>query len=229
MDIKNKVIIVTGASQGIGEAAAKELAGRGAKVVLAARSKDKINKLAKTLPDALAVPTDMRKPADIKKLVQKTVQKFGRVDILINNAGQGMFGPLEKSKLADYKKMMDLNVFGVFLAMQAVIPVMRQQGGGMILNVSSGVSKAYYPNLSTYSSTKYAVNALTLIARQELKKDKIVVSALHPNMTASNFYQNAIGKMPDFSGRQMPPMDPSEKVAQRIVQLIKSEAAELEV
>jgi len=88
----------------------------------------------------------------------------------------------------------------------------------------------YIPNLAAYSSTKYALNALTLIARQELKKDKIIISALHPGMTATNFYQNAIGKMPDFSSRRdLPAMDSSEKVAKKIVELIGSGRAEMEV
>jgi len=106
---------------------------------------------------------------------------------------------------------------------------MRAQGGGIILNVSSGVTKLYIPNLAAYSSTKYALNALSFIARQELAKDNIIVSVLHPGMTASNFYENMIGGSPDFGSRELPPMDSSEKVAEKIAELIKSEEAELEV
>jgi short-subunit dehydrogenase len=229
MKIKNKVTIVTGASQGIGEATAKHLAHLGAQVVLAARSKEKIEKLSQELQGTLAVVTDMRENGDIRKLVEKTLKKYGRIDILINNAGQGMQGPVEKIDVKQYKDLMGLNVYGVLEAMQAVIPVMRRQGGGMILNVSSGVTKMYIPGIAAYSSTKYALNALSLIARQELAKDKIIVSMVHPGMTATNFYQNMIGGAPDFSGRDLPPMDSPEKVAKKIAELIGSESAELEV
>ena len=124
---------------------------------------------------------------------------------------------------------MELNVYGVLRAMQAVIGPMRAQGGGMILNVSSGVTKLYIPALAAYSSTKYALNALSFIARKELEKDNIIVSVVHPGMTASNFYENMIGGSPDFGSRGLPPMDSSEKVAEKIAELIESENAELEV
>lgn len=200
MKIKDKVVIVTGASQGIGEATAKQLSRLGAQVILAARSKGKIENLSQDFKDSLSVVTDMRKRGDIQNLIEKTLEKYGRIDILINNAGQGMQGPVEKIDVKQYKNLMDLNVYGVLEAMQAVIPVMRRQGGGMILNVSSGVTKMYIPGIAAYSSTKYALNSLSLIARQELAKDKIIVSVVHPGMTATNFYENMIGGAPDFSG-----------------------------
>ncbi|MGC2422745.1 MAG: SDR family NAD(P)-dependent oxidoreductase [Nitrospirota bacterium] len=229
MDIKNKVIIITGASQGIGLATAKLLSARGGKIVLAARSTHVIEELQKGLPNSLAVTTDMRKPEDIVNLIKKTIEKFGRIDILINNAGQGMRGLVENIDLEQYKSIMELNVYGVLRAMQAVIGPMRAQGGGMILNVSSGVTKLYIPALAAYSSTKYALNALSFIARKELEKDNIIVSVVHPGMTASNFYENMIGGSPDFGSRGLPPMDSSEKVAAKIAELIESENAELEV
>ena len=154
MEIKNKVIIVTGASGGIGLAIARYLARQGAKVVLAARSGEKLQALAKEIPGSLAITTDMRKPEDIDNLILKTASVFGRVDVLINNAGQGIYGPVEKINIDDYKKVMELNVYGVIRAMQAVIPQMKKQGGGTILNVSSLVSKNYFPHLGAYASTK---------------------------------------------------------------------------
>ena len=106
--------------------------------------------------------------------------QFGRIDILVNNAGQGLCAPVESIDLGDYRAVMELNVFAVLSAMQAVIPIMRQQGGGMILNVSSVVSKNYFTTIGGYASTKYALNALSLTARQELAKGNIVVSVFHP-------------------------------------------------
>ncbi len=230
MEIKDKVIIVTGASQGIGLAVAKHLSSLGAKVVLAARSTDKIKQLEKELPNSLSMTTDMRNVEDIKNLIKKTISKYGRVDILINNAGQGMLGSVEEMDIEKYKSIMELNVYGVIRAMQEAIPYMKKQGRGMIVNISSGVTKMYISNLSAYSSTKYALNAISLIARQELQKNNIIVSLVHPNMTETNFMKNAIGSNTNWaSGRQLPKIDSAEKVAEKVVEIIKSEEAELRV
>lgn len=229
MEIKNKVVIITGASEGMGLATAKYLFERGAKIVLAARSSDKLKKNEKEILGSLAVTTDLRKPEDIKNLIKKTIDKFGRVDILINNAGQGMYGPVESVSIENLKQIMELNVYAVILAMQEVIPIMRRQGGGMIVNVSSGVSKRYLPGISAYSSTKYALNAFSFIARQELAKDKIIVSSVFPKVTSTRFGENAITKRPDWnsSERQMPQVDTPEKVAEKIGEIIVSEAEEI--
>jgi short-subunit dehydrogenase len=226
MEIKGSIVIVTGASQGIGHATAELLAKQGATVVLAARSADELRVLAKGLPSALVIPTDMRNPGDVKKMISETVEKFGRVDILINNAGQGMYGPVEGIDIDKYKEMMELNLYGVLRAMQAVIPVMRKQGGGMILNVSSRVSKNYFPNLAAYASTKYALNALSLTARTELEKDRIIVSVMHPKMTATNFGKSAMGTRSAYASRPGVEIDTAEQVAEKIVELIHSEAPE---
>ena len=134
--------------------------------MLAARSEDKLAELEKEILNSFAVVTDMHKPEDIAHLVEATKEKFGRIDILINNAGQGLMTPVEKINIEDYKDIMDLNVFSVVRAMQAVIPIMREQGGGLILNISSKVSKNYFTGLAAYASTKYALNAISLTARE---------------------------------------------------------------
>jgi short-subunit dehydrogenase len=238
MEIKNKIVIVTGASEGIGRATAIALSREGATVVLAARSDDKIAELAHELPGSLAVHTDMRNPADIQNLIDRTIAVHERIDILINNAGQGMHGPVEKIDIARYKEIMELNVYGPLIAMQAVIPFMRTHGGGMIVNVSSRVSKNYFPNLAAYASTKYALNALSLTAREELKPDNIVVSVMHPKMTATNFGKNSVtggasrpARPGGFPAGNNPAMqvDTPEEVAETIIELIKSEAPEAEM
>jgi short-subunit dehydrogenase len=226
MDITNSVIIVTGASEGIGRATAKLLASHGARVVLAARNADKLNALATELPSSLAVPTDMRKPEDIK-LIQQTLEKFGRVDVLVNNAGQGIYGPVESINVDDYANVVELNVYGVLRAMQEVIPIMRKQGSGAIVNVSSAVSRMYIPGLAAYASTKYALNALSFTARQELEQDHIIVSSVLPKMTATDFGKNSIGPRPDWSGRSAPEVDSPEKVAEKIEEIIRTGAAEI--
>jgi len=227
MNIKDKVIIVTGASGGIGLALAKTLASKGAKVVLSARSGDLLKELEKEIPNTYAVPTDMRKIEDIKNLVQKTKEKFGRVDILVNNAGQGLHAPIEKIDIENYRSIIELNVISPLEAMQEVIPLMKTQGGGLILNISSMVSKNYYPELAAYASTKYALNAISLTAREELKKDNITVSVFHPKMTATDFGKNSVG-IPYSSSLGRPGMtvDSPEMVALEIVKLIESGEAE---
>src|SRR5450759_32907 len=145
MEIDGAVVIVTGASSGIGAATARLAAGRGAKVVLAARRADRIKDLADELPDALAVPTDLRNPAQIVRLVDATMDRFGRVDVLVNTAGQGLHVPLEHVRLDDLRAITELNVYAPLLAMQAVIPPMRRQGDGAIVNVSSMTSRMVLP------------------------------------------------------------------------------------
>jgi short-subunit dehydrogenase len=233
MEIKNKVIIVTGASDGIGEAVARKLAHAGAKVVLAARSDEKLAKLAHELPGSVAVHADMTNQADIQNLIDRAMEIDGRIDILINNAGQGMMSPMENIDIDKYKHIMNLNVYGPLYAMQLVIPKMREEGGGMILNISSRVSKNYYPNLSAYASTKYALNAISLTAREELKKDNIIVSVFHPKMTATSFGKNSVNADPvtvagyaDQARARGVEVDTANQVADKILEQIESEEAE---
>jgi short-subunit dehydrogenase len=230
MQIKDKIAIVTGASSGIGLALAWLLSRKGATVILAARSADKLKQLEHEIPGSLAIATDMLKLEDIRNLIQQAKEKFGRIDILVNNAGQGLCAPVESIDLGDYRAVMELNVFAVLSAMQAVIPIMRQQGGGMILNVSSVVSKNYFTTIGGYASTKYALNALSLTARQELAKDNIVVSVFHPKMTATEFGQNSRGeKYSSSAGRPGMMVDTAEAVAGRIVEQIESGGAEAQM
>jgi short-subunit dehydrogenase len=235
MNTKDKVVIVTGASEGIGKALAEALSREGAKLVLAARSEDRLKALAARLPGSLAVRADMRKPKDVEGMIDAAMAAHGRIDLLVNNAGQGIYGALEGIDIEAYKTAMELNVYAPLRAMQLVIPIMRAAGGGMILNVSSMVSKNAYPFLGAYASTKYALNALTFTARAELAKDGIVVSAFHPRMTATRFGENAIGARPasGASGaargvptRPAPEVDSAEAVAEKMLELIRSEAAE---
>ncbi len=226
MKIKDSVVIVTGASGGIGLATARHLASQGARLVLAASSAAILIKLEQEMPNSFAVATDMRKPEDIHALIHAAKEKYGRIDILINNAGQGMRADVETISIEDYRSIMELNVFAVLRAMQEVIPIMREQGGGMILNISSRVSEDYYPGLAAYSSTKYALNAISLTAREELEKDNIVVSIFLPKMTATEFGQNSCGeKYVSSAGRPGMQVDTAEDVAAAIAKQIESEEA----
>jgi short-subunit dehydrogenase len=232
MDINEKVIIMTGASSGIGRAAAIVLSKAGAKLVLAARSKVALDELAAELPGALAVQTDMTRAGDITRLVERTMEKHGRIDVLVNNAGRGMYGAVESAKLDDYRAVIELNVVAPLAAMQAVIPIMRRQGGGAILNISSMLSKMYLPQLGSYASTKYALNALSHTARAELAKDNIIVSLMLPALTATDFGEKAIksdAAAQNLSTRSRPGMpvpDSAEYIAGRIKLAIESGEAE---
>ncbi|MCJ7509625.1 MAG: SDR family oxidoreductase [Dehalococcoidia bacterium] len=235
MDIRDKVVVITGASSGIGLATARLLARHGAKVALAARSRDRLNQLAAELPSSFSIPTDMTSQEDIRNMVGEVLKHFGRVDILINNAGRGYDAPLEQIDLDKYRQLFELDVVGPLIAMQLVIPTMRKQGGGMIVNISSGTSLMYLPNMSAYSSVKRALNSITLTAREELAKDNIIVSVVYPYMTLTDLDKNMFGveggdfEPEPFEGEadaNLPPPDPPEYVATRILEVIETEEAE---
>jgi short-subunit dehydrogenase len=232
MDIKDKVVLVTGASTGIGLETARLLAKNGAILALNARSVDKLQKLSGELPGSAAFPADMSEESEVRRMIDAVQAKFGRIDILVNNAGRGMHCPLEAIDIKEYRKLLDLNVVGPLVAMQAAIPVMRRQGGGAIVNISSGTALMYGPGLSGYSATKRALGGLSLTARAELATDKIVVSLVYPYITKSDFYKNLVpgGNRPEsvdaFVGGR-PPADTSEYVAKLIMDVIKSGEAEI--
>ena len=219
---------MTGASSGIGQAVARLLGENGAKVVLGARSAEKLAELEKEIPGSFAVMTDMRKEGDVENLIKKAREKFGRIDILINNAGQGLIAKIEDIKLEDYRSIVELNVFAVLRAMQEVIPIMREQKGGLILNISSMVSKNHFPELAAYASTKYALNALSYTAAEELADDNIRVLTFCPKMTKTPFGHNTLGEKydPEEEWRRMK-IDTAEEVAEEIVKQIESEEAEV--
>jgi short-subunit dehydrogenase len=236
MDIQDKVVIITGASQGIGLATAKLLASHGAKVVLAARSADLLEQAASELQqqgaEVLPVPTDMRDEAQIKHMVDLTLQRFGRVDVLINNAGQSVAGRIAELDLDDFRQIVELNLVGVISAIQAVLPAMRRQGGGMILNISSMTSKMNIPGLAGYASTKAALNLITQTARVELASENIRVITVLPRTTETNFGKNALGDQ-QMRQRQRSAVaehrivvDSPEYVAERILLAIQEEPAE---
>jgi NAD(P)-dependent dehydrogenase (short-subunit alcohol dehydrogenase family) len=229
MEIIDKVAIITGASGGIGLATAQLFAERGARVALVARSAERIQALAAELPDALAVPTDMRDTTAVRQMIAQVQQHYGRIDILINNAGQGMHVPVAEADLDQYRAVFELNVVSVLNAMQAVIPLMRaQQDGGVIINISSGLSRRIVPGVGPYASTKYALNALTLTARMELAPDNIRVGLMLPGITATDFARNAVRMTTGQTERHRTlPADPPEHVAAKILEAIETEAAEV--
>jgi short-subunit dehydrogenase len=232
MEISGKVVIITGASAGIGRAAAKRFAAEGATVVLAARSADKLASLSAELHnqgrEALAVPTDMRDKVAVVNLVGKTFERFGRIDILINNAGQAARGNVADVSPDHFRSIFLLNVLGPLYAIQAAVPKMRSRGGGLIINISSVVSRMKISGLGAYAATKCALNMLSNTARVELDADNIRVITVYPRMTDTDFGKNSLGNL---QGRtyQRPAglvIDSADHVAGKILEAAVKEAEE---
>jgi short-subunit dehydrogenase len=231
LNVKDKVAIVTGASSGIGLATAKLLASKGAKVALVARSKEKLEALMHEIPGSFAVPADMAKSFEIKCMVKDVEEHFGRVDILVNNAGQGYDSSLEGMDMDIFRYIFGLAVSGPVVAMQQVIPLMRMQGGGAILNVSSAVALMTLPGMSPYASMKRALAQISLTAREELKIDNIIVSVAYPYITLTNFEKNTIREVPVPEGEEEAtgphPPDTADYTAQKLVEGLESGEAEI--
>lgn len=186
-DLTGSVVVVTGASSGIGAATARLLHRAGAHPVLAARRKDRLTQLSRELGDALAVPTDVTEPDDVSELVAASLQRHGRIDGLVNNAGVSLHQPLDVLDLAEFSRVLALNVVGVVALTQAVLPTMRAQGSGRIVNISSGTTNLVLPGVGAYAATKSALNMLTAVSRVELEPDGIAVSLVLPSITATEF------------------------------------------
>jgi len=231
MEIKNKIAIVTGASSGIGLSTAKLLSEKGAKVALVSRSKEKLEKLSGEIPNTIAVPADMSKVFEVKRMVKEVADRFGKIDLLVNNAGVGYDAFVEKIDVDTFHYIFDLDLVGPVVAMQQVIPFMRKQGGGTIVNVSSAVALMVLPNNGPYASVKRALALMSLTARDEMKKDNITVSVAYPYITLTNFERNTIRDVPVLESELEPhgpfPPDTADYAAQKIVEGIESGEAEI--
>ena len=229
MNIQDKVVIITGASGGIGLATARLFAQEGAKIALAARSADTlhtiVNELHEQHREAIAIPTDMHNKDEIEAMVDSVFQQYGRIDILINNAGQAVSGNVADVDIDQFRQVFELNVLGPVEAMQAMIPKMRQNGGGLIINVSAIVSKMSLPGVGAYAATKAALDKISDSAREELASDNIRITTMFPRKTATNFGKNSLSNTnqaprPAQSG---PEPDSAEAVAQKILEAARNE------
>jgi NADP-dependent 3-hydroxy acid dehydrogenase YdfG len=198
MDIDGAVCIITGASSGIGAATARMLSGLGAQVVLAARRTERLQALAVELPGSLAVATDVTIPGQLERLITQTVDTYGRVDVLLNNAGQGLHVPLEELDPPDLRAVFELNVLAPLVGKQAVLPVMRARSGGAIINVSSATSLRVFPGLGGYAATKAALNMLSQVGRLELADAGVMVSVVYPSVTATEFHERFGGLLHEY-------------------------------
>jgi len=183
-NIKNKVVVITGASSGLGEAAARLLSAEGATVVLGARRIERLQKLAEELSDgggkAVAVATDVTQMEQVKALVDSAVEKYGRIDVMINNAGLMQQSPLDCLKVDEWDHMIDINIKGVLYGIAAALPHMKLQKAGQIINVSSVAGHKVMMHGAVYCATKHAVRALSEGLRMEVKPYHIRTTVISP-------------------------------------------------
>ena len=186
-DIAGKVVVITGASSGLGEATARHLAGHGAKLVLGARRLDRLEALAAELGPGVAVvlKTDVTDRAQVAALVDLAVSAHGRIDVLLNNAGLMPHSPLERGKVADWEQMIDVNLKGVLYGIAAALPHMTRQKSGHIINVSSVAGHKVRAGGAVYSATKTAVRVLSEGLRQEVKPYNIRTTIISPGAVES--------------------------------------------
>jgi NADP-dependent 3-hydroxy acid dehydrogenase YdfG len=188
-NIAGKVVVITGASSGLGEAAARLLSGQGASLVLGARRVERLQSLADELVGqggkALALSTDVTDRDQVKKLVDAAVRTYGRIDVMINNAGLMPQAPLERLKIDEWDRMIDVNIKGVLYGIAAALPHMQQQKAGHIINVSSVAGHVVHPGSAVYSATKYAVRVISEGLRQEVKAYNIRTTVISPGAVAT--------------------------------------------
>ncbi|OUL33428.1 oxidoreductase [Nostoc sp. T09] len=184
--LDGKVAIITGASAGIGEATALALAAEGAKVVLAARRGDRLNALAQRIKNgggqALPIITDVTDETQVQNLVQKTKAEFGQIDILVNNAGIAAVGAIDGGNTSDWKEMINLNLLGLLYVTHAVLPILKAQGAGHIVNISSVAGRTARVGIGVYNATKWGVNGFSESLRQEVCKQNIRVTIVEPGL-----------------------------------------------
>lgn len=194
-NIHGKVVVITGASSGLGEATARHLVAQGARVVLGARRLDRLQALVAELEakggKAIAVETDVTDRAQVKTLVDAAVAAFGRIDVLISNAGLMPHSPLERLKVEDWDRMIDVNLKGVLYGIAAALPHMQTQKSGHFINVSSVAGHKVSPNGAVYAATKHAVRALSEGLRQEVKPWNIRTTVISPGAVASELPSSA--------------------------------------
>jgi short-subunit dehydrogenase len=223
-----RVIVITGASSGIGAALAKAAASRGASLVLAARREDRLRELAAALgARALAVPADVTRRSDVGRIAAAGIERFGHIDVWVNNAGRGITRPVLELTDAEFDEMMLVNAKSALYAMQAILPHFQERGRGHVINVSSMLGRVPFASQrSAYSAAKHALNALTACVRIDLAAahPAIHISTVSPPVVATEFGVNALGG--GLDSRQFPNAQPVEEVAQVILDVIERPRAD---
>lgn len=229
MNIKGKVVIVTGASSGIGEATAREFAKEGARIVLAARRVDKLQELAGEIAamnsgaETLVIQADLSKLEDIQAMIRQTLERFNRIDVLVNNAGFGRLDWLENlDPVKDIQAQIDVNVMGVIQTTRQVLPVMIEQRSGSIINMCSMAGLVGTPTYSIYAASKHAVHGFSEALRREVKPWGIDVSLIYPGGVVTEFTQHAGIKRKTNAKTPAFMLLTAEQVGQAVVKLVRN-------
>src|SRR5438105_6593100 len=223
MHLNNARVVITGASQGIGRAIALEFSGRGARVALAARNRPALDELASEIRDrggeAVVILTDVTIPDQVERMTTETIRGLGGIDVLVNNAGVGLNASIADAEAADVEALFRLNVLAAASTIRAVIPIMRAQQSGMIINISSVAGRIVVPRIGYYSASKFALAAIGDALRMEEGHRGIRVMNVFPGTTESRFGENRLGMRGRQPHQVLPPV-PAEKVARRIANAV---------
>jgi NADP-dependent 3-hydroxy acid dehydrogenase YdfG len=222
---QDKVVLVTGASRGIGRDVALAFARDGARLILAARSADRLaqveNEIRAVGADALSVPTDVTAAADVDALVAAAMHRYGRIDVLVNNAGIGKVGTVESSTFEeDLSQTLQASAFGMIHLTRQVLPILRQQGSGTIVNMSSVMGRKVFARFGGYAIVMHAVSAFSDALRQELAGTGINVSVIHPALTATDLLRDVDEADMPAPFRHMTPLS-SEEVGRAVVTAVR--------
>ena len=222
MELNGKTILITGASQGIGAAAARAFAAYPVNLALLARSQQLIEALASELNQrpgvqALPIVADVTQREAIETAVQRTLDAFGRIDVLVNNAGVGMSSPVGAIDYDKGRQLFDINFWGALMMTEAVLPSMRERKDGLIINISSIVGRRAMPGISVYCASKFALNAFSESIRVELKPENVRVVSFYPGVTATNFGDNLLTGPTSIKGKGRAKVTSAEDVGKAIV------------
>jgi short-subunit dehydrogenase len=228
--LHNLTVLITGASSGIGRRAALVLGQAGAKLALVARRTDRLGEVVKEIQDrggtAEAYPCDVTVPEAMDVTVRRCVERYGRLDVLVNNAGAGFFAAIEQTTVEDLEQVLAVNFKGTFYGILAALPVMRRQGAGHVINVASTAGRRGSPYVGAYCASKFAVVGLTESLRTELSGSGIQVSLFCPGATRTGFFDAARRRTEHHRGL-VGPVESAERVADRLVDLIRQPRAEV--
>jgi NADP-dependent 3-hydroxy acid dehydrogenase YdfG len=221
---KRSVVLITGASRGIGRAVALAYARRGARIALAARSAEGLASVEATIAslgaEAVSIPTDVTSDESVSTLLSSILEKFGRIDVLVNNAGIGRVGEISSPLFAsDVRQTLEASLFGMIRVTQGVLPIMRRQGSGAIVNMSSVMGRKAFARFGSYAIVMHAVSAFTDALRQELANSSIRVSVIYPALTATDLLRDVAESDMPMPFRHMTPLTP-ESVAKAILSAV---------